>query len=261
VQLVLDDSGLTGSISPEIGKLSFLTLLVMRGCAGVNCTTPNDIVSTIPSEIGLLAVLLRLDLSYNSLSGTYPTELSLLSHLTQMRLLANKFAGPMREIDAPFELAEGCVLQFDGCPSLLASPNCDNLTSFCFCTQLVDGVVTGCANMTTSFMHVDSTGAGGLPTSLMPAVTLGGIVGIAVGAVLIIICTLVLVVFLWRVRLQEAKKSNRSQKVLVVVDDDTVHAPPSWLGVEWDMQFKFDADDEPLYARTSTALDLNDECT
>ena len=64
--LDLRNSGLTGSIPPEIGNLTNLTYLSLNG---------NQLTGSIPSEIGNLTNLNVLYLMYNRLSGIIPDEI------------------------------------------------------------------------------------------------------------------------------------------------------------------------------------------
>ena len=68
-------------------------------CSGDNLTglnlASNNLVGTIPSELGNLTTLTSLDISGNTLSGSIPTELSNLTALTELRLDNNKLVGPL----------------------------------------------------------------------------------------------------------------------------------------------------------------------
>jgi len=71
---------------------------------GVTCTgdavtglnlASNNLVGTIPSELGNLTTLTSVDLSSNALTGSIPTELSNLTTLTSLDLSANSLTGPL----------------------------------------------------------------------------------------------------------------------------------------------------------------------
>ncbi|CAN1295334.1 LRR receptor-like serine/threonine-protein kinase EFR [Linum perenne] len=79
--LLLDSEGLSGSISPHIGNLSFLKELVLFN---------NSFIGEIPHEIGRLHRLKRLWLHNNSLDGEIPSNISGCSALTQFVVLNNK---------------------------------------------------------------------------------------------------------------------------------------------------------------------------
>ena len=82
--LDLKDSGLTGSIPPEIGNLTNLTYLNLRN---------NDLTGSIPPEIGNLTNLSSLGLSENQLTGEIPSEIGNLTNLTDLYLQTNRLSG------------------------------------------------------------------------------------------------------------------------------------------------------------------------
>ena len=53
----------------------------------------NDLIGTIPTELGLLTSLIGLYLGRNDLNGTVPSELGLIQNLTTMVLLGNQLTG------------------------------------------------------------------------------------------------------------------------------------------------------------------------
>lgn len=73
-------SGLSGPIPPEIGNLSNLTHLRLDN---------NDLSGPIPSELGNLSSLEHLDLGANQLTGPIPPEMGNLSNLVTLRLYRN----------------------------------------------------------------------------------------------------------------------------------------------------------------------------
>ncbi|CAL1374862.1 unnamed protein product [Linum trigynum] len=83
-QLDLKLNRLSGSISPHIGNLSFLTHLILNN---------NTISGEIPPEIGRLTRLQQLVLVQNSISGTIPPNLSACSNLTMLRVGNNGLSG------------------------------------------------------------------------------------------------------------------------------------------------------------------------
>ena len=85
-RLVLHDSGLTGSIPPEIGSLSYLEELTLFD---------NQLSGPIPIEMGSLSNLQRLSLWGNQLSGPIPTQLGSLSNLQVLWLSRNELSGPI----------------------------------------------------------------------------------------------------------------------------------------------------------------------
>lgn len=86
--LVLVDNGLTGSIPSELGNLSNLIYLLLRH---------NRLSGPIPDELGNLSNLRWLSLDQNELSGSLPGEIGRLSNLTHLRLDGNSLSGPLPE--------------------------------------------------------------------------------------------------------------------------------------------------------------------
>ncbi|CAI0438352.1 unnamed protein product [Linum tenue] len=83
-QIDLKLNQLSGSISPHIGNLSFLTHIILNN---------NTISGEIPPEIGRLTSLQQLVLVQNSISGTIPPNLSACSNLTMLRVGNNGLSG------------------------------------------------------------------------------------------------------------------------------------------------------------------------
>jgi hypothetical protein len=79
-----EENNLVGTIPTEIG---FLTDLAIWGMERGSLT------STIPTEIGLLTNLIFLDLDFNDLSGSLSAELLSLSSLTQLDVNDNRLSG------------------------------------------------------------------------------------------------------------------------------------------------------------------------
>ena len=84
--LVLSENKLTGTIPPEFGDLSNLELLLLRG---------NGLSGSIPNELGNLANLRWLMLGQNGLSGSLPAEIGRLSNLEILLLDGNNLSGPL----------------------------------------------------------------------------------------------------------------------------------------------------------------------
>ena len=86
VELDLSWNGLTGSITPQIGKLAHLRSLSLQ---------VNGLGGSIPPEIGSLKNLLSIDLQSNDLNGQIPAELSTLDRLQTLWLSGNRLTGPI----------------------------------------------------------------------------------------------------------------------------------------------------------------------
>ncbi|MYH09405.1 MAG: hypothetical protein F4143_04540 [Gemmatimonadales bacterium] len=78
--------GLTGSIPPQLTRLTSLTELSLR---------LNELTGPIPPELGDLIHLGGLDLHGNALAGSIPPELGNLSRLTRLSLSSNNLTGPI----------------------------------------------------------------------------------------------------------------------------------------------------------------------
>ena len=82
--LQITAEGLTGTIPSELGSLSSLQWLWLRG---------NRLTGEIPAELGSLSNLEWLDLRDNQLTGTIPSELGSLSSLQWLWLRGNRLTG------------------------------------------------------------------------------------------------------------------------------------------------------------------------
>ena len=85
-EISMRDNGLSGTLPPEIGDLSALTLLALRD---------NSLTGSIPDEVGNLSAMVRLDLRQNSLTGPIPSTLQQLSNLEVLFLRVNSLSGPV----------------------------------------------------------------------------------------------------------------------------------------------------------------------
>ncbi|XVF01424.1 hypothetical protein REPUB_Repub04eG0087900 [Reevesia pubescens] len=83
-RLELQENQIIGSIPPEIGNLSNITMLNL---------TSNFLNGTIPDELSLLLMLERLFVSHNFFSIKIPVALGKLPHLGLLHLSNNKFSG------------------------------------------------------------------------------------------------------------------------------------------------------------------------
>ncbi|KAI9153999.1 hypothetical protein LWI28_019577 [Acer negundo] len=78
------NKGLTGSLSPRLGDLQKLNVLILAGCS---------FTGNIPDELGNLADLSFLALNSNNFSGRIPTSLGKLSKLYWLDLADNQLTG------------------------------------------------------------------------------------------------------------------------------------------------------------------------
>ena len=80
----LNSNNLVGTIPPEIGTLTNLTRLNLFN---------NQLSGVIPTEIGTLTNLTQLNLPSNQLSGAIPTEIGNLTNLGSLNLSTNQLSG------------------------------------------------------------------------------------------------------------------------------------------------------------------------
>ncbi|WCJ27916.1 Leucine-rich repeat protein kinase family protein [Euphorbia peplus] len=83
---------LTGSLSPRLGDLKQLNILILAGCS---------FTGTIPDELGNLPVLSFLALNSNNLTGNIPSSLGKLSNVYWLDLADNQLTGHI-PISTPF---------------------------------------------------------------------------------------------------------------------------------------------------------------
>ena len=85
-QLVLQSNNLSGSIPPELPRLTRLWDLSLQR---------NNLSGPIPPELGQLTSLDNLQLNRNQLSGPIPPELGQLTSLEFLNLFENQLSGPI----------------------------------------------------------------------------------------------------------------------------------------------------------------------
>ncbi|KAK8688819.1 hypothetical protein V6N13_087557 [Hibiscus sabdariffa] len=98
IGLGIPSQNLSGSLSPSIGNLTNLRIVLLQN---------NNITGSIPSELGKLSNIQTLDLSDNSFTGEIPTSLGYLRTLQYMRLNNNSLSGA-----CPLSLANMTQLAF-----------------------------------------------------------------------------------------------------------------------------------------------------
>lgn len=84
ISLAAPSQSLSGSISPSIGNLTHLQILLLPN---------NNISGTVPSELGRLQIIETIDLSDNLLTGDIPSSLSQIKSLQYLRLNNNSLTG------------------------------------------------------------------------------------------------------------------------------------------------------------------------
>ncbi len=96
-RISLIENKLTGSIPPELGKLTGLTRLFLNS---VEPADPNDnqLTGEIPPELGKLTRLTQLQLHNNQLTGEIPPELGTLTELTWLWLYNNQLTGEIPDL-------------------------------------------------------------------------------------------------------------------------------------------------------------------
>lgn len=92
--LRLVNKGLSGSIPPELGRLTELGMLSLSTYAG---SSPNQLTGVIPPELGALTLLKVLDVGGNFLSGHVPDELGGLQELRAFNIEGNFLTGCIPE--------------------------------------------------------------------------------------------------------------------------------------------------------------------
>jgi hypothetical protein len=97
-RVYVENNQMMGSIPSELGLLKQLTWLGL---------SHNELTGSIPSELGLLNQLTTLHLSYNQLTESLPSELGLLKQLNGLGLIYNQLTGSL-----PSEL--GLLKQLNG---------------------------------------------------------------------------------------------------------------------------------------------------
>ncbi len=86
--LQMESAGLSGQLPAELGNLSALTYLLLRG---------NQLTGPIPTQLGNLSNLDFLDMGHNQLTGPIPASLGNLSKLTNIYLAQNQLTGIIPE--------------------------------------------------------------------------------------------------------------------------------------------------------------------
>ncbi len=85
-RIILQNNNLTGSLPPEIGDLTDLTVLDLL---------TNHITGNISPELGTLDNVTLLDLSANAFSGGIPIQLGDMNRLSNLNVYSNQLTGPI----------------------------------------------------------------------------------------------------------------------------------------------------------------------
>lgn len=85
-RLLLNGNNLVGTVPAEIGQLSAMTVLNLAN---------NQLSGPIPPEITSLSNLNDLSFANNSLTGTIPSQVNLMTSLTTAEFLSNSLEGPI----------------------------------------------------------------------------------------------------------------------------------------------------------------------
>jgi len=117
--LYLEGNDIIGSLPSDLGELTSLTFLDL---------SYNNFENSIPSEFGSLSSLVFLDLSYNQLTGSLPTEIGNMSFLMILSIQSNDLEGRI-SIDGPI-----CQLtNFQGGSLLTFNSDCSPFSVICDC--------------------------------------------------------------------------------------------------------------------------------
>ena len=186
-RLVLSENSLSGNLPSELGNLTNLEDLSLRGNHQLSGSIPtelgnlnnlrvlslgyNQLSGSIPTELGNLNNLSTLTLSYNQLSGSIPTELGNLTNLGYLNLRGNQLSGSI-----PTELGNLNNLTFMGLginqlsgeiPTELG--NLTNLTYLNFRENQLSGTIPPelgeLSNLRALFLQ-DNQLSGSIPTAL-----------------------------------------------------------------------------------------------
>lgn len=104
VKLALGNNNLVGSLPSQLGELTALTGLYLG---------ENKLVSTVPPQVSQLTMLETLGLVNNRLSGTLPGALAALTRLTWLDISCNVLEGKVPPMDF-WEISRYCVLDNPG---------------------------------------------------------------------------------------------------------------------------------------------------
>ncbi|XP_074263370.1 uncharacterized protein LOC141586137 [Silene latifolia] len=156
--LTLHSSGLSGTISPFIGNLSFLHTLYLYNNSlsgqipsslgglfrlqnlGLN---KNALVGGIPANLSGCINLQFLDIKYNHLEGAVPAELRALSKLEYFFMDSNNLTGPLFDIIQNFTFLEKVSAAYNAFTGTIPNSidRMRNLTSICLRGNKLSGIL------------------------------------------------------------------------------------------------------------------------
>lgn len=96
-EIDLSNNGQNGTIPPQIGDLTFLKKLNLRGTGGGSVFSFNRATTTIPATIGQLQQLEVLDLSFSTGYSFLPKEIGQLTNLKELNMFRAYFWGGLPE--------------------------------------------------------------------------------------------------------------------------------------------------------------------
>ncbi|KAF6162059.1 hypothetical protein GIB67_025825 [Kingdonia uniflora] len=178
ISLEMASKGLSGMLSPSIGNLSHLQILLLQN---------NQIFGPVPVEIGKLLELQTLDLSSNQLIGTIPSSLGALTYLSYLRLSKNMLSGQIPRVVANLAGLSFLDLSFNNlsgpAPRILAKDYSVAGNLF-LCTPSIQHIYR---DVPKPVKGAKSSGKAGGPHRVFVAVVVG-LTSILVVSVMLIVC-------------------------------------------------------------------------
>ena len=162
IELNLSENGLSGSIPPELGRLTELEWLDL---------SDNRLSGSIPPELGTLINLESLYLESNQLSGSIPPELGNLSNLIMLFLSDNRLKGPIPSEMGNLKSLEGLALWGNELKGLIP-PELSNLSNLDFLLIAFGNQFIGCVPESWRSVEINDIDELDVPFCLVPSSTL-----------------------------------------------------------------------------------------
>jgi len=147
VSIELARNNLVGTIPPEIGNLNNIEYLSLRA---------NKLAGTLPNEIGNLNSLIELKLSNNALEGNLPASIGNLINLELLWLNNNRLSGPIPNSFQNFSALKFLYMQSNkftgGIPSSFG--NFSNIEDLFLYGNLLDGTIPSSLGNATSLRRL-----------------------------------------------------------------------------------------------------------